>query len=252
MYRIGDLHSRHDSRFFNNEERDNSNSLRSDVSVFRRILRKAKAEKPILPSENTTQEQSFSLSSLCNFNIDAVRTDTRTYRPMMLGEGAVSVPTNISSTGEPQHDSLTLTEQTPQERVKAELFPILESRTEEIPESSQLLADTESASSNSRKMTGVNRKRKGRLLTGLSLQRRKENERERQRTLRERVAFNTLKDKLGENYLPPCQNPMKLSRLKALTGAIDYIRNLTELLAQYSPEHSDTSRETGNDNWGGR
>ena len=248
MYRISDLLSRHGSRSSINEERDNSNSSSSDASDFRRTLRNIKVEKPIPPPpESATQEQSFSLSSLCNFNIDAVRTDTRTYSPMMPGEGAISVSTNTSSTGEPQHGSLWFTEQTPQERVKTELSPSLESRTEEIPESSQLPADTESSSSNSRKMTGVKRRRKGPRLVRISQQQRMANQRERQRYLRETAAFNTLKNKLGENYLPPEQDPMKLTRLTTLTGAIDYIRNLTELLAQDSPEHSDTSRETGND-----
>ena len=248
MYRISDLLSRHGSRSPNNEERDDSNSSSSDASDFRRTLRNIKVEKPIPPPESATQEQSYSLSSLCNFNIDAVRTDTRTYSPMMPGEGAISVSTNMSSTGEPQHDSSGFTEQTPQERVKTESFPNLESRTEEIPESSQLPADTEASSSKSRKMTGVKRKRKGPRLVRISQQQRMANQqRERQRYHRETAAFNTLKNKLGENYLPPERDPTKLTRLKTLTGAIDYIRNLTELLAQDSPEHSDTSRETGND-----
>ena len=247
MYRISDLLSPHGSRSPNNEERDDSNSLSSDASDFRRTLRNIKVEKPISPPESATQEQSFSLSSLCNFNINAVRTDTRTYSPMMPGEGAISISTNMSGAGEPQYDSLGSTEQTPQERVKTESFPNLESRTEEIPESSQLPADTESSTSNCRKMTGVKRRRKGPRLVRISQRQRMANQRERQRYLRETAAFNTLKNKLGENYLPPEQDPMKLTRLTTLTGAIDYIRNLTELLAQDSPEHSDTSRETGND-----
>lgn len=125
----------------------------------------------------------------------------------------------------------------------------LESRAVEIPNSSQLPPDTESAStSSSVRKTGVKRKLRSKNSASLSKQRRKINDRERERTRREKAALNTLKEKLGENYLPSDQNPMKLSKVKTLVGAIDYINNLTELLGQDSPEHSDTLREVGNNN----
>lgn len=250
MNRISDFYSGYGSRLFDDEGRYNSDSLSSDATVFGRTLRSTKdVENPIFLSGSASQEQNLLFGSLCSFNIDALPTDIKTYHPMILSEGAASVSTNTSNTGEPQfnplHDSLTFIEQTPVEQVGTELFSTLESRAEVIPEISQLPTDTESLSSNSRKKM---RKRKGLRLINISKRQRMVNERQRQRLHRETVALNILKMKLGENYLPPEQDPMKLSRIKTLTGAIDYIRNLNELLAQNSPEHSDTSRESGNDN----
>ena len=254
MDRIGSLSSGHDSRLSDNEERDNTASSSSDASVFGRTLWNTDdVEKPIFLSETATQEQKPLPVPLSSFNIDAVRTDTTNYRPLMLGEGTASVPTNTSNTSEPQfnplHDSLPFVEQLPQKQVKIELFPTLESRAVEIPSSSQLPPDTESAStSSSGSKTGVKIKLKSKNFASLSKQRRKINDRERARTRLEKAALITLKEKLGENYLPSDQNPMKLSKVKTLFGAIDYINNLTELLAQDSPEHSDTLREAGNNN----
>lgn len=252
MDRIGNLSSGQDSRFSHDEERDNSASSSSDASVFGRTLWNTKdMEKPIFFSGSATQEQRLPPPvPLSSFNIGAVRTDTTNYHPLMLGEGAASVSTNISNTGEPQfnplHISLPFIQQTPQNQVKIELFPTLESTAGEIPKSN-LPPDMESAPSSSERKTGVKRKLLSGNFTSLSKQQRN-NDRERERARREKAALNTLKEKLGENYLPSDQNPMKLTKVKALFGAIDYIKNLTELLAQDSPEHSDTLRKADNDN----
>ena len=254
MDRIGNLSSGHDIRLSDNEERDNTASSSSDVSVFGRTLWNTDdVEKPIFLSDSTTQEQKPPPVPLSSFNIDAVRTDTTNYRPLMLGEGTASVSTNTSNTSEPQfnplHHSMPFVEQVPQKQVKIEPFPTLESRAAEIPISSLLPPDTESAStSSSERKTGVKRKLRSKNFASINKQRRKINDRERARSRREKAAFITLREKLGENYLPSDQNPMKLSKVKTLFGAIDYINNLTELLAQDSPEHSDTLREAGNNN----
>ena len=252
MDRIGNFSSLHDCRFSHNKERDNSASSRSDASVFGRTLWNTKdMEKPIFLYESATQEQRPPPVPLSSFNIDALRTDTKNYRPLMLGEGAASVSTNISNTGKsqfnPLHDSLPFIKQKPQKQVKRELFPTLESRAGEVPKISESPPDAESASSSSERKTGVKRNLMIKDFASLSKQRRN-NDREQERRRRENAALNTLKEKLGENYLPSDQNPMKLSKVKTLFGAINYIKNLTELLAQDSPEHSDRLREAANDN----
>ena len=253
MDRIGNLSSGHDSRFSHSEVRDNSASSSSYASFFGRTLWNTNdLNNPIFFSESATQEQRLPPPApLSSFNINAVRTDTTNYRPLMFGQGAASVSTNIINMGEPQfnplHISLPFIQQAPQKQVKIELLPTLESRAGEIPKSNPLPPDMESAPSSSERKTGVKRKLFSGNFTSLSKQQRN-NDRERERTRREKAALNTLKEKLGENYLPSDQNPMKLTKVKTLFGAVDYIKNLTELLAQDSPEHSDTLRRAGNDN----
>lgn len=255
MDRIGNLSSGHDSRFSHSEVRDNSASSSSYASFFGRTLWNTNdMNNPIFFSESATQEQRLPPPApLSSFNINAVRTDTTNYRPLMFVQGAASVSTNIINMSEPQfnplHISLPFIQQTPQKQVKIELLPTLESRAGEIPKSNLLPPDMESAPtpSSSERKTGVKRKLLSGNFTSLSKQQRN-NDRERERTRREKAALNTLKEKLGENYLPSDQNPMKLTKVKTLFGAVDYIKNLTELLAQDSPEHSDTLRRAGNDN----